>query len=408
MALWYLDDGKYLDADEDAVIEITFDIGFATISDVDIFANTEVNIQFDISMDTVGSIGLDLLDLIPEDFTSSVILREYVEEVGVQVGDWMLKNQDIIKLLSPNTTTSTKYLRELGSIIGVTFPPEDETSDSEMRKVLENAVAWYRVKGTYYSLSLIALIYQKTINIYDMYTNDYSTFYLVDWFVGGEDENPPGFDSTFYKSPHFGIEVVLNLATTVGSASYLWYDDSVLDNFKAEVERTRPAHTVPHYLMLLNPKTDEFGNIITSSGNVQCKTTGNWNPSTLFFDETPVLHFDDNLFFDQSATALIKSITKWVLGTGNYPSNLADTGFVIEGAAWTGTIDPDNILITDEKITFEFIVPKETAQSGISSLGLYVPGSPDQLMAASTFPKINKSSDVELRVFVEIFKTDLS
>ena len=406
MAVWYLDDDHFLDEDSQAESKMTFDVSFGTISDVDVFAGTEARIRFDITMDIVGNLGLDLLDLIPEDFTSSIILQEYVEECSIQVGNWMSLSRDIIKLLSPNTTTSMTYLRELGSIIGVKFPPEDETSEVEMRRVLEDAVAWYRAKGTYHSLSIIALIYQRTINIYDMYTNDYSTFYLVDWFVGDEDENPAGFDSTYYKSPHFGVEVVLNRVITSGSINYLWEDDGDITNFKNEVERTRPVHTVPHYLLFLNPQTDEFGNIITTSGNVQAKITGNWNPTQKFFDDTAAWNFDDGTIFDLNATALINSITKWVMGTGNYPSDLADTGFVIEGASITGTID--DIVITDEKVTFEFLVPKATIASNLSSLGLYIPGVPDQLMCAATFPKINKSDEAELRVKVEVSKTDLS
>ncbi len=411
MADWSLDDDLFLDADEQAEVAVSVDVSATGWNEKGAFSEDEVRVKVETTMVITQGIALDLLDLIPETFTTAPILISYVREASIQVGDWFTKVADIIKLLSPNTTTSTTYLRELGSIIGVTFPSEDGTSDAEMRKVLENAVFWYKAKGTYESLSIIALIYQVTINIFDMYTNDYSTFLTTDWFVGDEGENPPGLDATYYKSPHFGIEIVLNKTYTIGSTIYLWPNDNILDNFSAEVERTRPVHTVPHYMLLLNPVTDELGNTITVAGQIDTKVTADWVSSTKFFDEVgsgKAWFFDDGSFFDSSATAAIKSISKWVMGTGNFPCNIDDSGFVIEDQALTGTIDAEDIIITDEKVTFEFDIPEATVQSSLSSVGLFIPGAPDLLMVASCFPKIEKSSAMLLRVKVEVFRKDLS
>ncbi len=411
MTVWSLDEDLFLDADEQAEVVVSVSISAPPFTIAGAFSQDEVVVKVEPTMVILQGIALDLLDLIPETFTTAPILIAYVRETSIQVGDWFTKVSDIIKLLSPNTTTSTTYLRELGSIIGVTFPPEDETTDAEMRKVLENAVFWYRSKGTYESLSIIALIYQVTINIFDMYTNDYVNFFTTDWFVGDEGENPPGFDDTFYKSPHFGLEIVLNKTYTLGSQVCLWPDDGILDNFSAEVERTRPVHTVPHYMLLLNPVTDELGNTIRVSGNIDTKVTADWVSSTKFFDDVGsgnAWFFDDGSFFDSEATAAIKSITKWVMGTGNSPCNIDDSGFVIESQVLTGTIEAEDIIISDEKVTFEFDLPEATVQQNLSSVGLYIPGAPDLLMVASCFPKINKSAAFMLRVKVEVFRKDLS
>jgi hypothetical protein len=231
---------------------------------------------------------------------------------------------------------------------------------------------------------------------------------MVPWFVGDEDENPTGFDSSYYKSPHFGLEILLNKVFTVDSTNYLWRT-TYLSNFDDLVNEVRPVHTVPHFSLKLNPKTDEFGNIIESDGDVNCKAFGNWNPSIKYFDEQDSdeqWSFDDGTYFDQSATTFINSITKWVLGTGNYPCSLGDSDFDIETPALNGTIDDTTIY--DDRVVFEFTVEKATVQSGITELGLYVPGAPDTLVVAACFPKIDKGSDTELTVQVEVYREPLA
>jgi len=368
-------------------------------------------IIFEFSMDLQAQIGLDLLDLIPEKFwqyPQQQILQDYVAEASLQFGWWMTQTRDIILLLSPNTTTSVDYLRHLGSILGVVFPPEDTTTELEMRKTLEQAVAWYKVKGTYESLMLLAMIHQFTVNIYDMYTNDYVDFVLVDWWTGQEGTNPPGLDSSYYKSPHFGVEVVLNQIYTVESTQYLWYS-SLFGNLIEKVEEVRPVHTVPHFLVRLAPKTDEFGHVVEVLGQIKSRVMGNWVPLTKYFNMVgsfQAWNLNDGTYFNQSGDAFVKTITKWVLGTG--ASDITDPGFTILNPVLTGSIDPDNITSDNEKYTIEFLVPKTAIQDGLRELGLYVPGSPDQLVVGATFPLINKSDDVEIRVVVQVYKADLT
>jgi hypothetical protein len=377
------------------------------------FSDRELEIGCDFEMDVTCSVALDLLQLVPEKFRTSQILIDYLSEAGLYVGDWFTKARDIVKLLSPNTVSDISYLKHLGALIGVEFPPEDSSSDSEIRKNVTSAIDWYKVKGTYKSIQIVSLIQKFTVNLYDMYTNDYVNFTMVDWFVGDENENPPGLDASYYKSPHFGLEVLLNQIYEPDSSSgidlHLW-ETGYLNNLILKVDETRPVHTVPHYLLLLNPKSDEFGNIIEVDGEIKTKVFGGWQKSIKYFDEVGsgnAWNFDDGSYFDESIEVFIKSITKWVIGTGNYPCVLSNPSWDVETPVLTGNIDPDDITITDEKITFEFIVPKVIVQSNVSELGLYIPGAPDTLVIGSCFPRIDKDSRIELRILVEIYRESL-
>jgi hypothetical protein len=333
----------------------------------------------------------------------------------LQFGEFLTLIRDIPNLLNPNTVTDTAYLRYLGYLIGVVFPPEDETSTDEMQKTLSEAVDWYRLKGTYRALAIIAHISNFTINIYDMYTNDYADFISMSWFVGDENENPPGLDNSYYKSPHFGVEILLNKVYTGTSGesaggiySYLW-QPAYLNNLLLQVEEVRPVHTVPHFLILLNPQTDEFGHIIEVEGDIRTQVTVDWQFGTKYFDMNEsgtAWNFDEGVLFDESEESFIKSITKFVLGTGD--AGLGSSFVSIKEPVFSGSIDPDDITILSDRYRFEFIVPKGTKLSSISELGLYVPGTPDVLVLASTFPKITKDDRISLKVVVEVFKKDLS
>jgi hypothetical protein len=411
MATWYLDQSFHLDQEETAVIEGEFELTVDVAMRLDPLKDREMVITSEYDVDVVHSISLDLLPLIPEKFHSSPILQAYIKECGFQIGGVLTKTKDIVLLLSPNTTGSAQYLRLLGALIGVKFPPEDDATVAELRKILSEAIDWYKLKGTYKSVNILSQIEGFTTNLYDMYTNDYISFLLTDWFVGGEDENPPGLDSSYYKSPHFGVEVVLNKVYDIGSQRFLW-SENYLTNLAEQVEETRPVHTVPHFLILLNPKTDERGNLIEVDGEIKAKIASNWEAGIKYFDGLGSLNmwnFDDStMIFDASLTTFIKSITKWVLGTGNYPCTLASSDPTIENPVLIGSIALSDINIYDDRYEFEFIVPKATVQSDISELGLYIPGSPDRLVAISCFPKINKTSDIELRVILQVYKEDLS
>jgi len=422
---WHLDDGYHIDWGAVVVIEneeFTFSITEQYIHRPFKDAGVKMVIESEITLNVLHFVALDLLRLIPLKYHSSQILKDFIDEVELQTGSWFTAVRDIYKLLNPDLVASREYLKQLGALTAVTFPPEDVSTEAEIRRNIVQAVDWYKVKGSYLAVQIISMIQKFDINFYDMYTNDYVHFYMTDWFVGDEGENPPGFDSSYYKSPHFGIEILLDKVYGIESSTgiesgeasnlYLW-QASYLNNLHKKIEEVRPVHTVPHFVLLLNPKTDELSNVIETSGEIYTKVLANWITSSKYFDmedSGEAWNFDGGIYFDQLATSFLKSITKWVLGTGNYPSapeNFDAPGFDVENPVLTGSIDPDNIVISEEKIIFEFIVEKGVEQNDISELGLYIPGSPDKLVLGSCFPKIDKDSRVELRVMVEVFRKSL-
>lgn len=375
------------------------------------------------------AVPLDLMPLIPRKFHSSEILQEYVRETGLQFGSFLTSIRDIPNLLNPNAVTDPAYLRHLGFLIGVVFPPEDETTVAEMKKVLAQAVDWYKVKGTYQAMLIIAHISGLTVNLYDMYTiGEYEEFIPVEWFVGGEGENPPDVPAGYYKSPHFGAEILLNKVYYPGTGgsgesggsggsggvaySYLWQSDYI-NNLALQVEEVRPVHTVPHFSILLNPQTDEFGHLIEVEGDICAKVTTDWEIEAKYFDEVGsgfAWDFDDGTIFDSSEDSFVRSIIRYKLGTGNYPCQLDESVVTIQNPVYTEDIDPDkDITILADRYRFEFTILKEDVLNNISELGLYIPGEPDDtLVLASCFPKITKDTQVSLKVIVEVFKTDLS
>ena len=206
------DAGYFSDFENSLVVEGEMEFEAETIYHNRPFNDTDIElvIESELDAEVTQAIDLDLINLFPEFMRTSEILQAYVKECGRQFGVVLTKTEEIIKLLSPNTVTSAKYLRLLGALLGVKFPPEDDTSEAELRKILSQTVDWYKLKGTYRALEIICNSQNFKVNIYDMYTNDYTNFVLTDWFVGSEGENPPGLDVTYYKSPHFGLEIILN------------------------------------------------------------------------------------------------------------------------------------------------------------------------------------------------------
>lgn len=426
MSNWHFDDGHHFDEGHSVVISADGEMDVEHSYGHVLFTDATIDIIAEFEVDFFIGVPLDLMPLFPEKFRNTEelgdpeILREYVEEFGIQVGVWLNAVQDIVQLLNPNTIYTNSYIRNLGALIGVSFPDEDDTDEAELIRVLSQAVDWYKVKGTYESIDIIALASKLTMNIWDMYTNDYVSFHLTDWFVGGENENPPGYDNTYFKSPHFGAEVVLNKKYLIDSQYYLWSSE-LNKTIVRMIDETRPVHTVPHFMILLNPQTDEFGNVITVSGDIQTRVLDSWEISTGYFDEGTWTFDDpvDEWQWDLTAETFIKSVTKWVLGSGGqvmessgisgtFSGSLYDSGFDIMVPEIEGTIDPDDIIIGVDKIIFEFVVPKAIEADGLNELGLYIPGTPDTIVIGSVFPKINKTDDAEMRVLVEVWKKDLS
>lgn len=386
--------------------------------------------------------GVDLLPLVPLKFQDSAILNALIDILNEGVDAWNTSIAALQQLQDPYNVPSD-YLQYLADHVGFRLSSADEVSASARRKELIGAVDWYKMKGTYESLNLIALWASFDFVIYDKYCNSESNynngvFTDVEWFVGDENENPADLDSTYFKTPHFGINVDLDTIYAAGDYSegylerHLWRP-SLFVGIPDHVEKTRPVNTVPSYLILHTCIADESGDPYTITGtDTITRVVGLWSVSRLFFDETTTSesglesgtssanYFDSGEYFDRAVEIFLTSITKWKLsvcemsqsgesGAGevrcmDLEGDEPVGGFVLDDVVLEGTID--GYVVYDDRIEFTFVVPLATVQYGINELGLYrVAGASEELMVASTFPVINKGSSTALKVIVVIYRT---
>jgi len=359
---------------------------------------------------------IDIAHLYPEKFRTSAFFQAYIDVLEAKLEEVLGEIEGLAELQDPYRVPLA-HLQRLADLLGVTLTSGDSATEAQRRRELIQSVDWIKLKGTYHSLDVLALMFNLTFNIYDMYTNDYSTFVDEEWFVGNEGENPSGLDSSYYKSPHFGLAIVLDRVYAAGTYDGVYYNRhlwriALSTGISSFVERIRPANTVPHYLILLECQTDESGDPYTiTSAEVITRVVGNWTYSKIFFDSDYLnsggdIYFDDGLFFDTSIETFVNSITKWKLGScsGSGCMDLEGStpfgGFELDLIGVEGTIDRKTI--ENDRIVFEFTVPAATALSGVTQVGLYT--SLDELMIASTFPEISKSSDMSLKVKVTILR----
>jgi len=385
----------------------------------------------DFSLDVLISDFVDLLPLIPTKFHDSQTLKDFVYDVGLYVGTWLGSIQGLQTLQDPYKVEED-YIQYLANLIGYEIIRSEPTID-EIRNQLTQAIPWYKIKGSYYSLKYIMQLINMTINIYDLYTNNYVSFEKVEWFVGEENENPSGLDSSYYKSPHFGLEVLLNVVYGSGSSEYLFSEVQKIDIVTA-TERVRPVNTVPHYSILLNPVTDETLSVTTVDGNIKTRAMpGYWQTTFLYFDQgflggDPDVvaiyngyeyncennctvynntgfyqgwNFDDGHNFDLVNDAFLNQVIKWKLGDGNKGISPDAPGFALQNVVLEGAVTEKRILT--DVVEFEFTIPASTVQSGLSELGLFLADGTTMVLA-STFPDIDKLDEVELRILVQVYK----
>lgn len=370
---------------------------------------------------------IDLLPLVPEKFRSSELLKGYLKDVGLYVGTWAGKINDFTYLVDPYNVDAD-YVQKLADLLGYELIKSEPTLD-DLRNQVAQVIPWYKVKGTYESLKYLAHLMKFTVNIYDMYTKDYSIFIKVPWFVGEENENPPGLDSSYYKSPHFGTEVLLDKVYGSGSDKYLW-NETLKEDIVSVVERVRPVNTVPHYIIFLNPKTNETGQVIEVNGEIKTCITLNWETVFLYFDQWWLSgkddeglaiynrfqynekrynqsglnigwNFDDGHHFDQINELFLSKVTKWKLGIGNKGVTPSKYFTSLQNPVLSGDITYKRVY--SDKIEFEWVVNVDVLQYGISELGLYLDDE-TTLVLVSTFPDIDKLEDIELRILIQVSK----
>jgi len=403
---WCFNDGLHFDEDAAKVDEIELTMTpYPEKFRMEALSYADFNFLLDFTCKLSLTEFLDLMPLIPDKFHDSLLLQQYIASVGQFVGAWLRYTEELQYLLDPYMV-GDEYIMRLAEQIGFTLVLEEETTLAEKRRQVLQAVDWYKIKGTYHSLVYIAYLLGLDIEVKDMYTNDYTYFELADWYAGDEGTNPPGFDSSYYKSPHFGLLVYLNKViyeTSAGDPS-LWIAGG-FGNLMTYVERTRPANTVPHYIIYMQPETDESGTAMWVPGDIYTCTLGDWYITKPYFDQGAVegsaseWNFDDGTYFDQSADAFIRSTNKWKLGTGNKGVMPDTSGFELENVVLSGTVD--DIRIYGDRIEFEFIATSATEIQNISELGLFNEAG-TVMRVACTFPNVDLEVGIDFRVRVTI------
>lgn len=354
--------------------------------------------------------------------------------------EMMEKTDKIGELINPRTVPG-EYLQELASLLGATLQSAEYAEESIRRNELLSVIDWYRIKGTYDSVHVIQLITGLNFKFFDLYTNDYEAFVKVEWFVGNEGQNPPagwGFtgeesgnalqelDSSYYKSPHFGLYIKLDLVYLEDEYNGVYYPkhiwrpalfgipdvpESSIANY---VEKTRPVNTVPHYGLYLECLTDQSGvPFITYDRNLQPLTataiTEFWEYGELYFDEqeqSPGNRFDDGHHFDTGVEAFISSITYWKIGTNGKFLIFDDAVASIDTVSGEGRVEGYRIF--PDRFEFYVTLDKEFVaegdEKGITELGLFR-GEEGDMVLLATFPRLYKDDSLELLVKIIVYRT---
>jgi hypothetical protein len=364
------------------------------------------------------SFSLDFIDLLPPHLRTSNLVIDFCSAFQEIAEEWVTSIEALPDLVNPETVP-IDYIKYLAALLGETLLTSDSASDEKIRKNLIWMTDWLKLKGTYKSISVISLLTDLNLTIYDLYTNDYSTFVEQDWFVGDEGENPPGLDSTYYKSPHFGMAALLDKYYPAETYSGIVYPDhlwrpGLFTNVATLIEKTRPVNTVPsYYLQISTGCSEDLAVSTNTSNNVSCRIIGTWQYSNTFFDgdglSSPDLkYFDDTPVetFDLDTESFINNITDWKLGTGGSTyMDLSGAGpYSVFPVQATGTID--SVTIYEDRCIYEVLIPKNTIlTSGANLLGLYYTAVGEELMIGVTFPDIYTGTDEILKFIITVNRT---
>lgn len=417
------------DAFAAATVVITVEMSFAQDQYV---ANEilDIDISADFEADENYSRYVDLMEMVPLKFRESLALQQFMYEIGLMTGEWVGYINDIQVLLD-KYSVSDEYLQKLADLVGLEIISDSTTTLEERRQQLIQVIDWYKMKGTYQSIKYISYLFGVTLTFWDLYTNDYVTFVEEPWFVGNSvNENPGGLDPSYYKSPHFGVSILLNTVYGVDPDKHLFLSSGI-DDLSIYIERVRPVNTVPHYSILLQPVGDETGVAREVAGEILCCSIGNWVFTKFYWDDPTDIStviddlgntvvddlgnvvvansphsFDDGEFFDYSRNAFLNSIVRWKLGTGNKGVSPDTLGFALENVVLTSEdvgMSSQIIAIYSDRTEYSFSVPEATVQYGLSELGLFLVDGTTMEIAA-TFPDIDKPAGVELKVKVIIYR----
>jgi len=183
------DDGYHWDEWANTLIDIDTEFDLVTEPYI---ANEilDIDIIFEIDADENYSKYVDLMKLVPEKFRNSVVLQEFMDEIGLQVGGWLAHIDDLAVLIDKYNVSDT-YIQYLADLVGLDLINTATVNIVERRRQLVQVIDWYKMKGTYAAMLYIAYILNITLLLWDRYTTDYAVFIPSSWFVGDEEGETP-------------------------------------------------------------------------------------------------------------------------------------------------------------------------------------------------------------------------
>lgn len=363
--------------------------------------------------------------------------------VPLTVKEILDKIDSLTKNYNPYTCPQ-EYLQNLASLIGAVLRSSEQASANERRAELLMVTDWYKVKGTYQSIAALEAVSNLRFKLFDMYTQDYTTFKMVDWYVKTINgaANPPGLAQTYYKSPHFGLYIWLDIVYLAGAYDYKLYPDhiwrpslftdpvnqkTILDY----VERTRPVNTVPHFGLYFECHTDESGEVFIDfdrNDNPIAATvvTENWSYGNVIFDKddnndniiditfdqdtiAPYGEIDYN--FDTSAESFFNSITTFKVGNDRRFLAFYGTQIEMGQVIYTGSLSSNvnnSITVSETQVEICLVIPKDQVvvhetEYGMTRIGLY--NSSNELVLLATFPSLYKDNSLDLFVKIIVYRT---
>lgn len=398
-----------------------------------------------------GTRQIDLMPLVPEKFRDSDLLIGYIEMFGYFVGQWIGRIEDMRYLIDPYRVsdqlrqsipgvpyeTFQAYMSHLASLIGLIIDksdvdPLDPEAPTILRRQLLQAIDWYKLKGTYQAMSSAIYGAGQNITLYDFYTNDYediNSYVETAWFVAKTvGELPPEVmvlpnPDTYFKTPHFGLQIDLTSYYGVPGSYFLWRDTdgTKFNQVRKVTEQVRPANTVPHFQIKAAGSCNEDGTLTTIPATLisTMRVYPNWVFTAMYFDHHNLGAGYADWNFDRSFTepltdvmfdwseAMYKQLTRWRLGDGSknmVPAPLWN----LENPVLDGIVDDSQIKPYPDRTEYTITVPAAAAADGLSEGGLFLPdvspGVEGDIVIGFTFPDIDKTAGLDLRFIITMYK----
>lgn len=344
--------------------------------------------------------------LVPNKFRNATRVYDYLDAIGQWLDENAQAKLDGLLNLVDVRTVPDSYLQNLADCIGLQLNQSIASSDVDLRHQIENAVDWYKIKGTYRAITVILYTVQLSANVYDLYSLDYQNFVRMYWFSLGVDDPtqfqvyPNTWVAGMYKTPHFDIEVNLLLVFGTNPTWYLISGDQ-FSIAQALVEQVRPANTVPHWYAKAsgNASTNFLVNTVPSSQISTVLIQANWQSLSYTLDNNPLKYMDQGNIFDFTLTAFLDSWNVFQIGTGNVGVLPLTTATGLANPIFTGNIN--SIVINSNNVILTADVPASYSANGITEFGIFSSNG-SILQVLVTNPAINKVDGYTLRYEITI------